>query len=122
MTLFEDCKSFIIIPSVDKYISYIILIFILGLSADRTMQILGFRHEQATVHMRGTWSTVLARHGIEGQDDQLAPYVSRYDNVTVTLTAFGSSITLNFIVIKFRTCKTKRQSDTMHAGYDDRVH
>lgn len=73
--------------------------FILGLfgdSADRTMQILGFRHEQATVYMRGTWSTVLARHGIEGQDAQLAPYVSRYDKVTVALTSFGSSVTLQF--------------------------
>jgi len=73
--------------------------FVLGLfgdSADRTMKILGFRHEHATVYMRGTWSTVLARHGIEGHAALLAPYVTRYDNVTVALTSFGSSVTLQF--------------------------
>lgn len=43
-----------------------------GVSADRTMQILGFRHEHVTVYMRGPWSTVLTRHGIEGNDAQLA--------------------------------------------------
>ncbi|WP_337022170.1 hypothetical protein [Pantoea anthophila] len=67
-----------------------------GDSAGRTMHILGFRHEHATIYMRETWSTVLLRHGIEGKDAQLAPYTSLYDDVTVALTSFGTSVTLQF--------------------------
>lgn len=77
----------------------ILVTMMLGLfgdSANHTMRILGFRQEHATVYIRETWSTVLTRHGIVGVEADLKPYVSRYDNVTVALTSFGTSVTLQF--------------------------
>ncbi|NIG36195.1 hypothetical protein C1Y43_20175 [Pantoea sp. ICBG 828] len=73
--------------------------FMLGLftdTASQTMRVLGFRHDSVTVYVKKEWSTVLARHGIKGSDAELPPYASRHDNVTVALSSFGSSVTLQF--------------------------
>lgn len=73
--------------------------FMLGLfsgTASQTMHILGFRHSNATVYVREVWSTVLARHGLAVNKAHLKPYTSRYDNITVALASFGSSVTLQF--------------------------
>jgi len=77
-------------------IAVTMMLGLFGDSADRTMRILGFRQEHATVYVSETWSTVLTRHGIVGMQANLKPYVSRYDNVTVALTSFGTSVTLQF--------------------------
>ena len=73
--------------------------FFLGLfdtTANQTMRLLGIRHDHATVYARETWSTVLIQHGIVGTKSYLKPYVSRYDNVTVALSSFGTSVSLQF--------------------------
>lgn len=75
--------------------------FMLGLFTDtarQTMRVLGFRHDNATVYVKKEWSTVLTRHGITGSDAELPPYESMYDNVTVALSSFGTSVTLEFHV------------------------
>ncbi|WP_275234889.1 hypothetical protein [Pantoea ananatis] len=73
--------------------------FMLGLftdTASQTMRVLGFRHDSVTVYVKKEWSTVLTRHGINGSAAELPPYTSRYDNVTVALSSFGTSVTLQF--------------------------
>ncbi|PPC61692.1 hypothetical protein C1Y41_17345 [Pantoea sp. ICBG 1758] len=65
-------------------------------SAERTMKALGFRHDSATVYVKKEWSSVLTRHGVKGSEAELPPYALRYDNVTVALYSFGTSVTLQF--------------------------
>lgn len=75
--------------------------FMLGLftgTASQTMRVLGFRHDSATVYVKQQWSNVLSRHGITGSDAELPPYTSKYENVTVALSSFGTSVTLQFHV------------------------
>lgn len=74
--------------------------FMLGLftgTASQTMRVLGFRHDHATVYVKQQWSAMLTRHGITGSDAELPPYALRFDNVTVALSSFGSSVTLQFL-------------------------
>lgn len=56
----------------------------------------GIRHDHATVYVRENWSTVLANHGIKGTQSSLKSYALRYDDVTVALSSFGSSVSLQF--------------------------
>ena len=65
-------------------------------TASQSMRVLGFRHDHATVYVKHQWSTVLTRHEITGRDAELPPYALRFDNVTMALSSFGSSVTPQF--------------------------
>jgi hypothetical protein len=86
----------------NAFYTVIVFLFVtlsLGLfnsTANQTMRLLGIRHDNATVYVRETWSKVLASHGIKGIESPLESYKSRYDNVTVALSSFGSSVSLEF--------------------------
>lgn len=78
---------------------FISVTFYLGLfdaTANQTMRLLGIRHDHATVYLQETWSNVLAEHGIIGTKTNYKPYASRYEDVTVAITSFGSSVALEF--------------------------
>lgn len=78
---------------------FISVTFYLGLfnaTANQTMRLLGIRHDHATVYLRETWSTVLAEHGITGSKTAFKPYASRYEDVNVAISSFGSSVALEF--------------------------
>lgn len=79
-----------------------------GDSAEQTMEVLGFRHDSATVYVKKEWSSVLTRHGVKSSEAKLPPYASRYDNVTVALSSFGTSVTLQFHSDKFPRTQTLR--------------
>lgn len=73
--------------------------FYLGLfdaTANQTMRLLGIRHDHATIYLQETWSKVLAEHGITGSKTDYKPYASRYEDVTVAISSFGSSVALEF--------------------------
>ncbi|KAF6661947.1 hypothetical protein HFD92_16995 [Pantoea sp. EKM101V] len=84
------------------------LLGLFGDSAERTMEVLGFRHNSATVYVKKEWSSVLTRHGVKSSEAELPPYASRYDNVTVALSSFGTSVTLQFHSDKLPRTQTIR--------------
>ena len=78
---------------------FISVTFYLGLfdaTANQTMRLLGIRHDHATVYLQDTWSKVLAEHSITGSKTDYKPYASRYEDVTVAISSFGSSVALEF--------------------------
>lgn len=78
---------------------FISVTFYLGLfdtTANQTMRLLGIRHDHATVYLQETWSNVLAEHGITGSKTNFKPYTSCYEDVTVAISSFGSSVALEF--------------------------
>ncbi|MEN4564316.1 hypothetical protein [Pantoea agglomerans] len=78
---------------------FISVTFYLGLfdaTANQTMRLLGIRHDHAIVYLQETWSNVLAEHGIIGTKTNYKPYAARYEDVTVAISSFGSSVALEF--------------------------
>jgi len=92
----KDIRTGNMILSVAIPIVVTMLLGLFGDSAERTMNVLGFRHDSATVYVKNEWSSVLTRHGVKGSEAELPPYAFRYDNVTVALSSFGTSVTLQF--------------------------
>lgn len=80
---------------------FISVTFYLGLfdaTTNQTMRLLGIRHDHATVYLQETWSNVLAEHGITGSKADFKLYNTRYDDVTVAISSFGSSVALEFYI------------------------
>ncbi|MDZ7278424.1 hypothetical protein N4G40_09080 [Pantoea eucrina] len=72
--------------------------FLLGLfdtTANRTMEILGIRHEHATVYVQTPWSDILQKHGVKRSPDDSVPGHVRFNDMTVALSSFGNSVTLS---------------------------
>lgn len=78
------------------FISVTVYLGLFDTTANQTMRLLGIRHEHATVYVREAWSNVLADHGITGSQTVLKPYTTRYGDVTVALSNFGSTVSLEF--------------------------
>ncbi|MCE0492117.1 hypothetical protein LU196_18960 [Pantoea sp. Mb-10] len=84
----------IVFPGV--IIVYVTAIYgLFNATANRTMEILGIRHEHATVFVQAPWNHILQKHGVKSSPDDSVPGHMRFNDVTVALSSFGNSVTLS---------------------------
>lgn len=109
-----DAQMYMVIPDVEKLMKKraesrlikiifpaVIIIYVTAIyglfndTVNLTMEILGIRHEHATVYVQTPWSDILQKHGVKRSPDDSVPGHVRFNDMTVALSSFGNSVTLS---------------------------